>query len=304
MGPNPNPNPNPNSAPQLCTPTLSLTPTVTHYKGGAFFPTGGSSSIAKVRVGVRARARARARARVRLAHPNPNPNPLLTLTKTLVATVTRRGGSCFVRSPVSEILIEGGRAVGVVARGVTMRARVAVISDAGFRNTFGCADAERAELTGAPRAATMVPRAALVPIEVGAKQRTMLQAAAGGSAGAPPQSATAGAAATGAATGAAEAGAPPARDAVEGSVAMVYLFVGLDASDAALGIRAQNTWVLRDYDADAAFDHFEVRRERASRLEGMAHATRHAPRTHPRTHARHAHHRTPSRRSSWTPHPH
>jgi hypothetical protein len=123
---------------------------------------------------------------------------------------------------------------------------------------------------------------------------------------------------------------------------MVYLFVGLDASDAALGIRAQNTWVLRDYDADAAFDHFEVRRERASRLEGMAHATRHATRhaprtthhaprttrhapratrhapratharthsrtharTHPRTRARHAHHRTPSRRSSWTPHPH
>jgi len=242
-----------------------------------------------------------------------------------VATVTRRGGSCFVRSPVSEIVIEGGRAVGVVARGVTLRARVAVISDAGFRNTFGCADADRAERTGAPRAATMVPRAALLPAEVGAKQRTMLQAAAGGSAGAPPQGATAGAAAPGAATdagtGAAAAGTPPSRDAVEGSVAMVYLFVGLDASDAALGIRAQNTWVLRDYDADGAFDHFEVRRERASRLEGMAHATRHAPRTmchapcatrhapphastHPRTHARHAHHRTPPRRSSWTPHPH
>jgi len=248
-----------------------------------------------------------------------------------VATVTRRGGSCFVRSPVSEIVIEGGRAVGVVARGVTMRARVAVISDAGFRNTFGCADADRAERTGAPRAATMVPRAALLPAEVGAKQRTMLQAAAGGSAGAPPQGATAGAAAPGAATdagtGAAAAGTPPSRDAVEGSVAMVYLFVGLDASDAALGIRAQNTWVLRDYDADGAFDHFEVRRERASRLEGMAHATRHAPRatrhapcatrhapphasTHPRTHARHTHHRTPPRRSSGTrltltnPHPH
>merc|ERR1719324_67061 len=88
----------------------------------------------------------------------------------------------------------------------------------------------------------------------------MLQAAAGGSADAPPQGATAGAAAPGAATdagtGAAAAGTPPSRDAVEGSVAMVYLFVGLDASDAALGIRAQNTWVLRD--ADAAFDHFEA----------------------------------------------
>ena len=34
--------------------------------------------------------------------------------------------------------------------------------------------------------------------------------------------------------------------------------MGLDASDAELGVRAQNTWVLRDYDADAAIDHFEV----------------------------------------------
>eukprot|EP00964_Phaeocystis_antarctica_P143250 scaffold108759_cov30-Phaeocystis_antarctica.AAC.1 len=114
-----------------------------------------------------------------------------------------------------------------------MRARVAVISDAGFRNTFGCADADRAvshrrlqprtsrrgprqEHMGAPRAATMVPRAALLPVEVGAKQRTMLQAAAHGSKGAPPQNTAAGAAAD---------GAPPPRDAVEGSIAMVYLFV-------------------------------------------------------------------------------
>jgi hypothetical protein len=158
-----------------------------------------------------------------------------------------------------------------------MRARVAVISDAGFRNTFGnpnphparvifpgsvvtltltptltlegCADADRAEHMGAPRAAAMVPRAALLPIEVGAKQRTMLPAAARGSEGAPPQSATA---------GTAVGGAPPSRDVIDGSIAMVYLFVGLDASDAELGIRAQNTWVLRDYDAYAAFDHFEA----------------------------------------------
>ena len=168
--PTPTPTPTPTQTP---TPTPTPTPTLT-LQGGAFFPTGGSSAIAK----------------------------------TLVAAITRRGGRCFVRAPVSEIVIEGGRAVGVVvrsgytplacgfpsacytpsaycrpsamlyprhhaappppccaryalyplnhaappcqARGVTMRARVAVISDAGFRNTFGCADADRAEHMGAP----------------------------------------------------------------------------------------------------------------------------------------------------------
>ena len=79
----------------------------THYYGGAFFPTGGSSSIAK----------------------------------TMVAAITRNGGSVFVRTPVTEIVVENGRAVGVKAKGVTVRAKVAVISDAGFRNTFGTSDA-------------------------------------------------------------------------------------------------------------------------------------------------------------------
>ena len=66
-----------------------------------------------------------------------------------------------------------------------------------------------------------MPRAALLPVEVGAKQRTMLQEAARDSKGAPPQSATAGTAAGGA------GGAPPPRDAVDGSIAMVYRFVYL-----------------------------------------------------------------------------
>ena len=64
-----------------------------------------------------------------------------------------------------------------------------------------------------------MPRAALLPVEVGAKQRTMLQAAARDSKGAPPQSATGGAVAG------AAGGAPPPRDAVDGSIAMVYRFV-------------------------------------------------------------------------------
>ena len=76
--PTPTPTPTPTQTP---TPTPTPTPTLT-LQGGAFFPTGGSSAIAK----------------------------------TLVAAITRRGGRCFVRAPVSEIVIEGGRAVGVVVR--------------------------------------------------------------------------------------------------------------------------------------------------------------------------------------------
>eukprot|EP00620_Florenciella_sp_RCC1587_P016399 CAMPEP_0182572800 /NCGR_PEP_ID=MMETSP1324-20130603/17891_1 /TAXON_ID=236786 /ORGANISM="Florenciella sp., Strain RCC1587" /LENGTH=637 /DNA_ID=CAMNT_0024787809 /DNA_START=175 /DNA_END=2089 /DNA_ORIENTATION=+ len=98
----------------------------THYYGGAFFPTGGSSSIAK----------------------------------TMVAAITRNGGHVFVRTPVSEIVLENGRAVGVKAKGVTVRAKVAVISDAGFRNTFGTSDA---------------PGKQLVDPVVGEAQRALLQ---------------------------------------------------------------------------------------------------------------------------------
>ena len=81
----------------------------THYDGGSFFPTGGSASIAK----------------------------------TIVSAITSRGGHVFVRSPVDEIVIENGRAVGVRLKGdIVIRAKVGVISGAGFRNTFGCADAK------------------------------------------------------------------------------------------------------------------------------------------------------------------
>ena len=238
----------------------------THYNGGAFFPTGGSASIAK----------------------------------TLVAAIVRRGGACFVRAPVTEITVDeaSGRAVGVVARGVALRARVAVISDAGFRNTFGSADADRAVLMGTPRAAAAaLPRSSLLPPDVGAKQRVMLQTMHGDEEaaeeeqqaakalekvrailketgaeeaweeGAMAKETTTAAAAMASpaeakekpkAAAAATTTEPPSRDVVDGSIAMVYLFVGLDASDEELGIAARNTWVLRDYDADGAFAHFEA----------------------------------------------
>ena len=190
-----------------------------------------------------------------------------------MAAIARNGGACFVRAPVSEITIDeaSGRAVGVVARGVAMRARVAVISDAGFRNTFGSADADRAERMGTPRAAAAaVPRAPLVPPEVGAKQRMMLQTMEEEQEEEEEQTAvkkveailkeTAAEAAEEPATAkaAGKATEPPSRDIVDGSIAMIYLFVGLDASDEALDIPARNTWVLRDYDPDGAFAHFEA----------------------------------------------
>jgi len=81
----------------------------THYDGGAFFPRGGSSSIAK----------------------------------TIVAAIQRRGGAVMVRAPVDEILVDaqsGGRglprATGVRCRGVELHAKRGVISNAGAFNTY------------------------------------------------------------------------------------------------------------------------------------------------------------------------
>ena len=158
-----------------------------HYRGGAFFPTGGSASIAK----------------------------------TLVQAITRRGGHVFVRCPVTEIIIEGGRAVGVRAKGVEVRAPV-VVSSAGFRTTFGSQDTDGAHWKG--------KRSALLPPAVAKETRESLLKSTG------PK--------------------PPA-DKVGGSLAMVYLFVGLDKSDEDLDIRTANIWALKDYDHDAAFDNFD-----------------------------------------------
>jgi all-trans-retinol 13,14-reductase len=184
-----------------------------HYAGGAFMPLGGSSSVAK----------------------------------TLVAAVTRRGGAVLVRAAVTEILLDesrGGKAVGVRCRGVELRAKVAVISTAGFRNTFGSSDldddatavaaakdapAETSE--AAPGGFSVVGRATWQPLVAGpaaAKQRALLQG------------------------GAAAGGAK--KDTVGGSPAMVYLFVGLNQSDAELGLVGQNVWRLKDFDHDAAWE--------------------------------------------------
>ncbi|KAH8092934.1 all-trans-retinol 13,14-reductase [Aureococcus anophagefferens] len=90
-----------------------------------------------------------------------------------------------------------------------------VISCAGFRNTFGCEDLDDARTTR---------RGALLPRSVAEPQRALLQGDA-------------------------------AKDRVGGSIAMVYLFVGLDASDEALGIRSQNVWAVKDWRHDAAHAH-------------------------------------------------
>jgi all-trans-retinol 13,14-reductase len=78
-----------------------------HYDGGAFFPKGGSTSIAK----------------------------------TLVAAIQRRGGKVFAAAPVETIITKKdawGRetAVGVCVRGVKVLSRKGVISGAGFARTF------------------------------------------------------------------------------------------------------------------------------------------------------------------------
>lgn len=79
----------------------------THYEGGAFFPRGGSSSIAK----------------------------------TVVAAINRRGGHVLVRAPVEKINVEelaggGFKATGVTCKGVDIKAKLGVISNAGATNTF------------------------------------------------------------------------------------------------------------------------------------------------------------------------
>jgi all-trans-retinol 13,14-reductase len=78
-----------------------------HYEGGAFFPKGGSSSIGK----------------------------------TLIASLRRRGGEVFSCSPVDKILTEsskygGYKAMGVIVKGVKIRAKNGIISNAGFAKTF------------------------------------------------------------------------------------------------------------------------------------------------------------------------
>lgn len=82
-----------------------------HYHGGAFFPKGGSTSIAK----------------------------------TLVAAIQRRGGKVFAAAPVEKVMTAksyyynfgaGYKATGVIVKGMEVHARKCVISDAGFFKTF------------------------------------------------------------------------------------------------------------------------------------------------------------------------
>lgn len=79
-----------------------------HYKGGGYFPRGGSRSIAKC----------------------------------LTASIERRGGHVFALSPVQEILTKKtllgtSKAVGVRIRGVDVMVKKCVVSDAGVLKTFG-----------------------------------------------------------------------------------------------------------------------------------------------------------------------
>ena len=80
-----------------------------HYKLGAWFPTGGSTSIAK----------------------------------TFVAAILRRGGHAFALAPVDTILTKASlfsrshKAVGVRIHGVDVKVNKFIVSDAGFRTTFG-----------------------------------------------------------------------------------------------------------------------------------------------------------------------
>ena len=115
----------------------------------------------------------------------------------------------FVRAPVSEILIENGRAVGVKARGVEMRAKVAVVSGAGFRNTFGSSDLNRNVAANDEKEAP-AKRKPMLPEAVAAPHRQLLQG---------------------------EGIGPNKTDKVGGSLAMMYLFVGLDGSDEELQIK-------------------------------------------------------------------
>ena len=77
-----------------------------HYNHGAYFPMGGSKSIAK----------------------------------TIVASIQRRGGKVFASAPVEKIITErslwGDEATGVRVHGIDISVRKAVVSDAGFTKTF------------------------------------------------------------------------------------------------------------------------------------------------------------------------
>ena len=196
-----------------------------HYEGGAFMPLGGSSSVAK----------------------------------TLVATIVRHGGSVFVRAPVSEILLDhSGRAAGVRSRGVDVKAKVAVISTAGFRNTFGSSDlaVDRAAdvAAGRKRVLGRATRQPLVPEPMAAQQRSLLQRSKNSTTLADGK----------------EAPEEEQEDTVGGSIAMIYLFVGLNKSDEELGLSGQNVWRLKDFDHDAAFAAFEAMNATSSSNNGSA----------------------------------
>jgi all-trans-retinol 13,14-reductase len=76
---------------------------VGHYLGGAYFPVGGASAIARA----------------------------------IAPTIESRGGAIYINADVASVIVEGGRAQGVrMADGREVRAPI-VISDAGVANTFG-----------------------------------------------------------------------------------------------------------------------------------------------------------------------
>lgn len=89
-------------------PTTYFTTNTSHYKGGSYFPRGGSRSIAK----------------------------------TLTAAIERRNGHVFALSPVQQVLTEktifgAHKAVGVRIRGVDVLVNKCIVSDAGVLKTFG-----------------------------------------------------------------------------------------------------------------------------------------------------------------------
>lgn len=100
-----------------------------------------------------------------------------------------------MRSPVSQIIVENNKAVGVIIKGIEVRCKKGVISNAGAMNTF-----ER-----------------LLPSQE------------------------------------AESHLKPLKEcnALEPSVSLIYLFVGLDGSDDELGLTGHNDWLLNGWDHDA-----------------------------------------------------
>lgn len=111
-----------------------------HYREGAYFPRGGSSSIAKA----------------------------------LVSTIARHGGYVFTISSVKQILTKEKRsgsfkAIGVRVHGVDVFVKKFVISDAGFQNTFGQRNIMK------PKEDTASQDSALLIKDACAKQRAMLE---------------------------------------------------------------------------------------------------------------------------------